>query len=92
MDFNGYLAGQIVAAVSEGDIPRAEKLQDRMSRMMYAVYGGKQIACWLSGEKKLLVELGLFSTWRNFPDYPLTASCCKAIERVLAQDADVLLP
>jgi 4-hydroxy-tetrahydrodipicolinate synthase len=90
--FNGFLARQIVAAVTEGDLPRAEKLQARMTRMMFAVYGGKQIACWLSGEKKLLVELGLFSTWRNFPDYPLTEACCKAIERVLARDNDVLLP
>ena len=90
--FNGFLAAQIVAAVRQGDIPRAERLQARMSRMMFAIYGGKHIACWLSGEKKLLVELGLFPTWRNFPDYPLTEACCKAIERVLDKDNDVLLP
>ena len=90
--FNGYLAGQIVSAVGNGDHALAEELQQRMNAIMYAVYGGEQIACWLSGEKKLLVEMGLFSTWRNFPDYPLTAACSKAIARVLEKDADILLP
>ncbi|MFA5204010.1 MAG: dihydrodipicolinate synthase family protein [Lentisphaeria bacterium] len=90
--FNGFLAGQIVAAMAAGDRGRAEKLQARMNRMMYAVYGGKKIACWLSGEKKLLVELGLFGSWRNYPDYPLTAACDKAIQATLKRDAEYLLP
>lgn len=90
--FNGYLAGKIIEAVAEGDVDRAERLQRRMNRIMYAVYGGKKIKCWLSGEKRLLVEMGIFRTWKNFPDYPLTASCVKAIRHVLEKDADVLLP
>lgn len=90
--FNGYLAGLIVEAVRSGDLARAERLQRRMNRIMYAVYGGKGIACWLSGEKKLLVEMGIFRTWRNFLEYPLTASCCRAIRRVMEMDADVLKP
>lgn len=90
--FNGYLAGKIIEAVHAGDLELAEKLQQRMNRMMYAVYGGKKITCWLSGLKKLLVDMGIFRTWRNFPDYPLTPSCIRAIQRVLDRDADVLLP
>ncbi|MHB9129537.1 MAG: dihydrodipicolinate synthase family protein [Armatimonadota bacterium] len=90
--FNGYLARMILHAVQAGDLPLAHKQQRRMNRIMYAVYGGKKIACWLAGEKKLLMEMGIFHSWRNYLNYPLTTACCKAIERVLANDADVLLP
>ena len=63
-----------------------------MNRIMWAVYGGKGIKCWLSGLKKLLVEMGIFRTWRNFLDYPLTKQCIQDIERVMEKDADVLFP
>ncbi len=90
--FNGYLAGQIIAAMAVGDIVRAEQCQDRMNRMMWDVYGGKDIACWLSGLKKLLVDMGIFATWKNIPDYPLTEECARAIAQVLDSDRDVLFP
>lgn len=90
--FNGYLASKIIEAVEAGDLSLAEQLQRRMNRIMYAVYGGKKIGCWLSGEKKLLVEMGIFRTWKNFLDYPLTKVCSKAIDRVLEKDIDILLP
>lgn len=90
--FNGYLAGKIMQAVKAGKLPLAEKLQRRMNRMMFAVYGGKKIACWLAGEKKLLVEMGIFHTERNYPNYMLNRACINAIQRVFAEDADVLWP
>ena len=90
--FNGYIAGQIMHAVAEGRLADAEKLQKRMNRIMWDVYGGKQIKCWLSGQKRLLVEMGVFRTWRNYPDYPLTAACERAIMRAIERDADVLTP
>lgn len=90
--FNGFLAGQILAAMAEHDPARAEKLQARMNRMMFAVYGGKKISCWLAGEKKLLMELGIFRTWRNYLGYALTGRCEKAIQATLKRDAAYLLP
>jgi 4-hydroxy-tetrahydrodipicolinate synthase len=90
--FQGHLAGLIMQAVAEGNLPLARRLEERMIRIMYAVYGGKKIKCWLSGEKKILVDLGVFKTWKSYLNYPLTDSCCRAIEGVLAKDADVLLP
>ena len=90
--FNGFLAGKIISAVAAGDIASAEQFQDRMNRMMWDVYGGKTIGCWLSGLKKLLVEMGIFATWKNIPAYPLTDECSQAIERVLIADRDVLFP
>ncbi len=89
--FNGYLAHQIIAAVRAGDLPHAEKLQARMNRLMFDVYGGKKIQCWLAGEKQLLVEMGIFHTCRNYPQYPLTDACRRAIRRALQRDAEYLL-
>jgi len=90
--FNGYLAGMIIQAMAKGDVRSAERLQRRMNRMMYAVYGGKGIACWMSGLKRLLVEMGIFSTSRSHLDYPITESCVRAIKHVMKQDADMLFP
>ena len=90
--FNGYMAGLIIKAVHAGDLPLAQKIEARMNRLMFDVYGGEKITCWLSGLKKLLVDMGIFSTWKNIPNYPLTDDCIKAIKKVLVEDADVLLP
>jgi len=90
--FNGYLARLIIEAVARGDHTLGERLQLRMNRMMWAVYGGKKIKCWLAGEKKLLVDMGIFRTWKNYPDYPLTPSCRAAIRRLLETDRQYLFP
>ena len=90
--FNGHIASLIIEAVQDGDLDGAEQLQARMNRMMYDVYGGESISCWLSGQKKLLVEMGVFRTWQSYLNYPLTEDCVKAIEKVLEEDADVLFP
>lgn len=90
--FNGWMASRIMEATAHGDLELAENLQRRMNRLMFAVYGGKKIKCWLSGEKKLLVEMGIFRSWRNYPDYPLTPSCCRAIARVLRTERVWLFP
>jgi len=90
--FNGYLAGMIVDAVASGDAALAAKLQRRMNRIMWAVYGGKTIRCWLAGEKELLVGLGIFRTRKNLLGYELTPATRKAIRKVLERDRDVLLP
>lgn len=90
--FNGYMAGRIIEAVAAGDVALAERLQNRMNRIMWAVYGGRKIKCWLAGEKTLLVRMGVFRTARCFAEFPLTRRCVRAIERVLERDADMLMP
>jgi 4-hydroxy-tetrahydrodipicolinate synthase len=90
--FNGYLAGEIFEAARSGDFKKADDFQAKMNRMMYQVFGGKNITCWLSGQKKLLVEMGIFKTWKSYLNYPLTNGCIKAIKKVLVKDADVLFP
>lgn len=90
--FNAYLAGKIMETVAAGDMERAETLQERMNDMMHDVYGGRDNRCWLSGLKKLLVEMGIFSTWKSYLDYPLTAECIESINEVMTRDRDVLFP
>lgn len=90
--FNGYLAGLIRDAVIAGDIAVADELQAHMNEIMYTVYGGRDIKCWLAGEKRLLMELGVFKTYNNYLKFPLTASCAKAIEKLVKTEAELLLP
>lgn len=90
--FNGYMAGCIIEAVKAGDIKKAEKLQQLMNDMMFEVFGGKDCACWLSGQKKLMVDLGVFNTWKGYLGYPLTTGCSKAIKKVIKENADMLTP
>ena len=63
-----------------------------MNRLMWDVYGGKKITCWLTGLKELLVQMGVFRTNRSFLNYPLTPACRQAIRRALAREHDVLFP
>jgi 4-hydroxy-tetrahydrodipicolinate synthase len=88
----GHLANLLLQAVRQDRLAEARQMQARLSRTLYAIYGGERIECWLSGLKRYLVEIGVFTTWRNFPDYPLTDACVAAIGQVIEQDADVLLP
>lgn len=73
--FNARLVHRIMAAVRAGDVAAAEKLQTRMNDLMYRVYGGPKIECWLAGLKELMVRMGLFSTTANIPGYQLTNTC-----------------
>ncbi len=77
--FNARLAIGIMQAVRAGDLAAAEKLQARMNDLMYRVYGGQKIECWLSGLKELLVQMGLFTTRNNLLEYPLTEECASQI-------------
>ena len=90
--FTGYLVAQMIQAVAAHNYARAERIQVRTTRMLYAVYGGDRLACWLSGLKRLLVELGVFRHWSNYLGYPLDRSCIRNIKRIVAENRDVLLP
>ena len=82
--FNAAIARQIMAAVAAGDIVKATQLQERMNDLMYRVYGGTKIECWMTGLKELLVQLGVFSTNFNLLEYPLTAHCRAQIEAAVS--------
>jgi 4-hydroxy-tetrahydrodipicolinate synthase len=90
--FNGYLASRIMVAVQCGDLSQAERLQEQMNRMMYTIYGGKGISCWLTGLKQLLVEMKVFQTCNNYLNYPLHPSCIRGIRQVLQKEKALLFP
>jgi 4-hydroxy-tetrahydrodipicolinate synthase len=90
--FNAHIANLIYAAMRDGNLPAAKRLQARMNRLMWEVYGGKKITCWLAGEKYLLTRMGIFRTWRNHLNYEVTPACRRAIGRALIRDRDLLLP
>lgn len=90
--FNGRLAGMILEAVRNGWLAEADHLQQRMNRLMYDVYGGKKITCWMSGLKHLMVEMGLFRTTGNYLNYPLTATCRRAIAKAMVREKEMLFP
>lgn len=81
--FNAVLAARIAQAVANEDWAVAQQEQEGMNELMYAVYGGKEIRCWMSGLKYLLVRMGIFNTESNHLGYPLDEDCCRAIERVV---------
>jgi 4-hydroxy-tetrahydrodipicolinate synthase len=78
--FNAAIARQIMAACAAGNLEGASALQARMNDLMYRVYGGEKIECWMTGLKELLVQLGVFSTHFNLLEYPLTAACVAQIQ------------
>lgn len=73
--FNGAIANEIIDASFAGDQARATALQQRMTDLMYRVYGGPKIECWMTGLKELLVKMGVFSHNANLLGYPLTDTC-----------------
>ncbi|MGD9496941.1 MAG: dihydrodipicolinate synthase family protein, partial [Armatimonadota bacterium] len=90
--FNGWLARRIMEAVDAGDLERARELQARMNELMWDVYGGREIACWLRGLKHLLVRMGIFSTELQLLGYELSDECAARIEQALVRERDVLFP
>ena len=90
--FNGCIARQIMEAVAAGSIEQAHQLQERMNEMMWATYGGKEITCWMSGLKHLLVRMEIFSTANRFLQYPLTDECRRDIDHALQEYSGILFP
>lgn len=90
--FNGYMARRILEAVRADDLELAQELQARMNRLMYDVFGGEKITCWLTGQKQLLVDMGIFSTPLSYLRYPMTEACRKAIGIALEREREYLLP
>jgi 4-hydroxy-tetrahydrodipicolinate synthase len=90
--FNGFMAGMIRQAALDNNWAEAEKLQKRMNDLMFKIYGGKKILCWLAGEKYILQKLGIFKNYRNLLGYELTIYCATAIDTIVETEQQILLP
>lgn len=80
------LMRRIVKLVSAGELEAAQKIDAAMKRVLFDIYGGESIACWLTGLKHYLVQRGLFATSESFLGYPLTEECRHQINRLVAED------
>ena len=86
--FNGGMAGAMIRSVDAGDHAEAARIQSRMNDLMFRVYGGEKITCWLTGLKYLLQRMGIFQSTAGYLGYPLTDSCRAAIDEIV-DGADV---
>lgn len=79
----GRQLGRIVALFEAGRVEEARVLDAEMKAVLYGIYGGEKIACWLSGLKHYMVRRGLFSSATSFLGYPLTEQCRGFIQEYL---------
>ena len=76
---------RIVECFTSGDIDGAWQVESEMREVLFGIYGGRTIACWLTGLKYFLVRRGVFSSASSFLGYPLTEECRQFIERHAAK-------
>jgi 4-hydroxy-tetrahydrodipicolinate synthase len=75
---------QIASLFTSRNIEEARRVESAMQRVLYGIYGGIKIECWLTGLKYHLVRRGLFNSTSSFLGYPLTDSCRTCIEEDVA--------
>ncbi len=88
--FNARMARDVFQLAKQGAMEEAKALQARLNDMMYECFGGRNISCWLAGEKQLMVELGVFSSNTCIINYKLTPECAKAIKALCKREAEYL--
>ncbi|MBR2356611.1 MAG: dihydrodipicolinate synthase family protein [Lentisphaeria bacterium] len=89
--FNGAYAAEMCRLAAAGEYARAQKIQDHLAEVMYKVFGGKNIECWLAGQKELMVRLNVFNTAKTFLSYQLTEECSRMIDEVIRDEKSWLL-
>lgn len=88
--FNAAIARKIFLAARSGNLDEARNLQERLNRLMYDVFGGPKIECWLAGEKQLMVELGVFTSNYCVINYRLNPECYSALKAALLREKEYL--
>ena len=83
--YNGFMFGgavaiapqlrEIVTLFSQGRRDEAREVEAKMKTVLFGIYGGETIACWLTGLKYYMVRRGLFASTASFLGYPLTDTC-----------------
>ena len=84
--FNGAYAAEMCRLAAEGKYDEAQKLQDHLAEVMFKVFGGKSIECWMAGQKELMVRLNVFNTAKTYLNYQLNDACSKAIDEVIRDE------
>ncbi len=89
--FNGRMVKAVFELAKEGKIAEATALQSRLNELMYDCFGGRNISCWLAGEKQVMVELGIFTTSKCLMNYQVTPECLTAIKNAITREKEFLL-
>ena len=84
--FNGKMAKEIFELARAGKLDEARALQTRMNDFMYDIFGGKNITCWLAGQKQLMVELGIFSSNYCLCNYHLDKAYLPVIRSAMERE------
>ena len=84
--FNGKMAKEIFELARAGKLDEAKALQTRMNDFMYDIFGGKNITCWLDGQKQLMVELGIFSSNYCLCNYHLDKDYLPVIKSAMERE------
>ena len=88
--FNGRMAKDIFELAKAGKVEEAKVLQERMNTLMFDIFGGKNISCWLAGQKQLMVEMGIFSSNYCLCNYHLDKSYLPTIQAALEREKEYL--
>ncbi|HRJ46068.1 MAG TPA: dihydrodipicolinate synthase family protein [Opitutaceae bacterium] len=80
---------RMIALLQAGHRAEAQAVEQEMVALLRGIYGGKALACWLTGLKYALVVQGLFATTASFLEYPLTPECRTFIDRHFAKQPGV---
>ena len=93
--YNGFMFGgaaavapqlkKIVALFASGRLEEARAVEAEMKQVLFGIYGGQSISCWLTGLKYYMVRRGLFASTASYLGYPLTEECRAFVEQYAAQ-------
>ena len=75
---------RIVGLFAAGQLKEAKAEDAAMKKVLYGIYGGESIACWLTGLKYYMQQRHLFTSIASFLGYPLTDECRAFIESYVA--------
>jgi len=89
--FNGFMEMQIMKYVKDNELEKASELQRKMSNLMYDTFGGKTFSSWLTGQKKMMVELGVFTNSETVINYELTPELEKSIKSAFQREKKFLV-
>jgi 4-hydroxy-tetrahydrodipicolinate synthase len=79
------LLHRIIALFDAGKMDEARAADAELRRVLWGIYGGESIACWLHGLKYYMVRRGLFSSVTSFLGYPLSDECRAFVDRFVAE-------
>ena len=88
--FNGRYAVEMHRLARAGQFDEAQKVQAHLVEVMQKVFGGKNIECWLAGQKEIMRRLGVFNTATTFLNYTVSEECSKMIDEVLRTEKEWL--